>query len=140
MVKLILAIIGGLVAAFVLVFATDTLFHTLSPSAKVPADPSDPAAMRDYVANQPLGVLIGLILGWAVAAFVGSAIAARFSGRGERAGWVVMLLFLLATGANFLMVEHPTWMVGVAVVAIIGAGWWGSRTNGAASSTIAPRR
>jgi len=66
---------------------------------------------------------------------VGSAIAARFSDRGDWPGWVVTALFLIATAANFLMVQHPAWMVVGAIVAIAAAGWLGSRTGARARAT-----
>ena len=127
MLKPMLSIIGGLLLAFALVFATDALFHALAPS-KPPGNPSDPDAMRDYVAGQPIGLLIGLLFGWAIAAFAGSSIAVRFARRGGWPGFAVTALFLLATTANFLIVEHPGWMVVVAVISIAGAGSLGSRT------------
>ncbi len=128
MVRLLLAIVGGLLVAFLLVFASDALFHSLVPSASaVPRNPDDPGAMAAYVANQPTGVLAGLALGWGLAALVGSAIAARFGSRGEWPGPVVGVLFLLATASNFLMIPHPGWMIALAVAAIIVATLAGAR-------------
>jgi hypothetical protein len=128
MVRLLLAIVGGLLVAFLLVFASDALFHSLVPSASaLPRNLNDSEAMAVYVANQPTGVLAGLELGWGIAALVGSAIAARFGSRGEWPGWVVGVLFLLATASNFLMIPHPAWMITLAVIAIIVATLVGGR-------------
>jgi hypothetical protein len=82
--------------------------------------------MAAYVAAQPMGVLVGLALGWAIAAFVGTAIAARFVGRAWP-GWFVGAIVLLATAFNFVMIPHPTWMVALALVAIVAATWLGAR-------------
>lgn len=82
--------------------------------------------MRLYVASHPPGVLAALLVGWAVAAFAGSAIAARFAERGQWPGWVVTGLFFLATTSNFLMVPHPTWMVAAGILMILAAGWLGA--------------
>jgi len=131
MTRLILAVLGGLILAFGLVFVTDALFHSLSPSTSTMPDGSDREAMRAYVASQPASALAVILAGWAIAAFVGAAIAARFAGRGESPGWIVTALFLLATAANFAMVPHPTWMVLSAIVAIVAAGWLGARVGGA---------
>lgn len=128
MIRLILSIVGGLLVAFLLVFASDSLFHALVPSAaQVPSDPGDRAAMAAYVAAQPTGVLVGLALGWAAATFVGASIAARFALRGWWPGLVVGGLMLLATAANFAMIPHPTWMMALAIVAICAAAWFGAR-------------
>jgi len=133
MLKTVLAVVAGIVVAFGIVFASDALFHALAPSAPPPADTNNREAMRAYVAGQPTGVLIAVLVGWTLAAFAGSALAARLARRGEWPGWIVTGLFLLATAANFMMVPHPMWMVAVGVVAILAAGWAGSRM-GAGSS------
>jgi len=75
--------------------------------------------------------LAAIIAGWAIATFVGSAVATRFAGQGERPGWIVAGLFLLATAANFAMVPHPIWMVLSAVAVIVAAGWLGAKVGGA---------
>lgn len=129
MLKSVLSIIGGLVLAFALVFATDAFFHAFSSTATPPPNLNDKDAMRAYIEGQPFGVLAGLIAGWAVAVFAGASLASRFAHRGEWPGFIVTGLFLLATLANFLMAPHPRWMVMVGVTAILFAGWLGSRTG-----------
>lgn len=130
MTRLILAVLGGLIAAFGLVFITDRLFHSISPSASTMPDSGDREAMAAYVASQPPETLALIVVGSAVAAFVGAAVAARFAGRGERPGWIVAGLLLLATAANFAMIPHPIWMVLSAVIAILVAGWLGAKVGG----------
>src|SRR5688500_14621114 len=126
MLKLVLSVICGLVLAFAIVLAVDALFHLMSFAAP-PADANDKDAMAAYVAKQPSGVLAGIIVGWAIAAFAGAALAARLGRRRELSGWIVTGLFLLATIANFVMVTHPVWMVLAGIIAILVAGWLGSR-------------
>jgi hypothetical protein len=138
MLRTILSVVAGIVVAFAITFASDALFHALVPSAPPPADTGDREAMRAYVARQPVGVLAALLAAWALAAFAGSALAARLARRGEKPGWAVTGLFLLATAANFLMVPHPIWMVALGVAGIVAAGWAGSRA-GARTSPHDPR-
>jgi len=126
MLKLVLSIVMGAVIAIAITVATDALFHAMS-ATPVPADVADPAAMGAYLAALPATALIAIVFGWTLSAFAGSAFAARFGGRGRWPGWVVAGLFLLATAANFLMLPHPVWMVVLAVVAIVAAGWLGPR-------------
>ena len=83
--------------------------------------------MRTYVSRQSPGTLIAIVAGWGLAAFAGSALAARLAGRGTWPGWTVTGLFLLATAANFLMIPHPGWMILLAVVLILVGGWLGTR-------------
>lgn len=127
MLRLISSVVGGLLLAFVIVLATDAAFHSFSPAPTTAPDPSDQEAMRLYVASQPTGVLIALLVGWGVAVFTGSAVASRFGDQRELPGWIVTGLFLLATLFNFIMVQHPIWMVVAGVAVILITGWLGSR-------------
>jgi hypothetical protein len=132
MLRTVLCVIAGIAAAFAITFASDALFHALVPSAVPPADTSDREAMRAYVVAQPAWVLTSLLVAWALAAFVGSAVAARLARGGELPGWIVTGLYLLATAANFIMVPHPVWMVVFGLVLIAAAGWAGSRAGAGA--------
>lgn len=128
--RTILSIVAGLVVAFALVFATDALFHALAPSAAPTAgEMADRTGMATYVARQPDSVLAGLALGWAIAALAGAILAARLARRGRWPGWVVGVLVLAATIANFVLVPHPGWMVALALFAIAAATWLGARTG-----------
>jgi hypothetical protein len=126
MLKLVGSIIGGIAAAFAIVFATDALFHSMA-AGSAPANAADSEAMAAWVASQPAIALLTVLVGWAVAVFVGSTIAARFSGRGQWPAWTVTIVFLAATLANFLMVRHPAWMMPTAIVLILIAGWLGAK-------------
>lgn len=128
MVRLIASIVGGLVLAFCIVFAVDALSHAAAPDGPTPpADMKDKEALRAYVAAQPVWLLVSMTVGWAIAAFAGSAVAARFGGRGAWPGWLVAALFLAATASNLLLIPHPAWMVAVGITLVIAAGWLGTR-------------
>lgn len=139
MLRSVLAVVGGLVLAFALVFATDALFHSLIATAPKP-DAGDAEAMRTYVARQPAEALIAIVAGWALAAFAGAALAVRLGRRGRGPGWVVTALFLIATASNFLLVPHPGWMIIAAFVLILAAGWLGSSLVGRLDASDASRR
>lgn len=127
MLRLVLSIVAGLAVAFAIVFAGDALFHSLS-TGQAPA-PTDKAAMQAYVAGQPVGALVVVLAGWALAALAGAALASRLGRRGQWPGGVVTGLFLLATASNFVMVTHPLWMVVAAMLSIAAAGWLGARVG-----------
>lgn len=130
MLRLVLSIIGGVVAAFVIVFLGDMLSQSLATSAgPAPTDMNDRAAMEAYVAGLPTAVFIVMLATWTVAAFAAGAFAARFARRGEWPGWVAAGLFLCATAANLFLIPHPTWMAVAGVVLVVAAGWFGARTG-----------
>ena len=139
MLRLISSVIGGLLLAFLIVFATDAAFHAMLPTSAALPDTNDPEAMRQYVAGQPTGVLSALLAGWGIAVFAGSATASRFGGRRELPGWIVTGIFLLATLVNFTLVEHPIWMMVTGVGGIVVAGWLGGHlTRRSAEPNRAP--
>ena len=127
MLRTVLAIVGGLALAFAIVFVTDALFHALFATGAPPGNPGDADALRAYVAAQPVAGLVTIVLGWAAAAFAGAAVASGLARRGAAPGYAVVALFLLATAANFALVEHPVAMVAGAIAAICVAGWLGTR-------------
>jgi hypothetical protein len=69
----------------------------------------------------------GAVLGYGLGALVGSATAARVSGR--HASLAVLLILVGLAGINLLSFPHPGWFAPVATVAL-GRGWWvGSRAG-----------
>jgi MFS family permease len=133
MLRLISSVIGGLLLAFTIVFATDAASHAMFPTLAAVPETNDPEAMQRYVAGQPTGVLSAILVGWAIAVFAGSAVASRFGDRRELPGWIVTGLFLLATLMNFILVQHPIWMVVTGLGTIVVAGWLGARLTGRTS-------
>lgn len=127
MLRLIGAIVGGIVVGVVVVLVTDMVVRALAGSAVMPTD-RDAAAMRAYMEALPVAALAAFVIGCGVAAFAGSAVAARFGGRGAWPGWVVAGVVLLSTIANFAMIPHPLWVVIGGVLAVTAGGWLGART------------
>ena len=126
MLRLILAILSGVVLAFGVVFATDAVVKALSGGLAMP-DPNDAAAMRAYMDGLPAAALAAFAIGCGAAAGLGAAMAARFGGRGAWPGWVVAALVLAATIANFVMIPHPTWLVITASALVAVVGWAAAR-------------
>lgn len=132
MIRVILAIVGGVIVAFGLVMLTDLAVHAVGGSAMgAMPDPSDQAAMRVYMASAPISALATFAVGCLIAGFGGAWVAARFARRGAWPGWVVAALLLAATVANFVMVPyHPVWMMVASVAGVLVGGWLGARLGG----------
>lgn len=124
----ILAVILGTVASVVVVMMGDALVTRLFP---LPGgvDTRDPASMASAIAVLPMTALLLLLLGWVMAAVVGSYLAARLAPRSPRAhGLLVALLVLAATIINLTSIPHPDWMLPAAAILIPIMGLVGADT------------
>ncbi len=129
MLRAILSIVAGVVAAFVIVMLGDMLSHMLAASSAgaPPTDMSDRAAMEAYVEGLPTTVFAVMLAGWTLAAFAAGFVAARFGRKGVWPGWVAAGVFFCATAANLLMIPHPVWMTVAGIVLVLAGGWAGAR-------------
>ncbi|MCS6625009.1 hypothetical protein N0B44_19010 [Roseibacterium beibuensis] len=129
MLRAILSIVAGVVAAFVIVMLGDMLSHAVAASSAgaPPSDMTDRAAIEAYMAGLPTTVFAVMLAGWTIAAFAAAFVAARFGRKGAWPGWVAAGVFLCATGANLLMIPHPVWMSVAGVVLVVVGGWIGAR-------------
>src|SRR5262245_66291573 len=78
-VRYAIALVVGIVVAFGLVAAIESMGHALYPSARN-VNWNDPTVLRDYVARLPLGALLFVVGAWVIATFVGGFGAARMAG------------------------------------------------------------
>lgn len=124
MVRKILGVVFGVIVAGMAVVAGEFIMHSLWPMPQ--PDPMDAEAMRAFMAGVPMKMKAGLAVTYAVATFLGAAVAAGIA-RGRWAGWVVATLMLMATVANFVMLPHPIWLMAACLAAIVGAGWIATR-------------
>ena len=125
-VRLTLAILCGLLVAFVSVAAIESLGHMIFPAAGT-ADFSSPERIRAFMQSVPVGALAFVIAAWIVGTFVGGVVGSLIARpRARLISGVVGGLVLAATIANLVTIPHPPWMAvsGVAGIAIaaIGAG------------------
>lgn len=135
MLRSILGTIVGLVVAFVVVAATDSVNHRLYPpsaaireaAAKQDFRALGPA-VEEWLKSAPRMALILIPVAWVAGAFCGS-LAATWISRVRRPipAMVIAAFLLLGTAMNLAMIPHPAWM---AVVGLIGipaaalAAWW----------------
>jgi len=129
MLRAILSIVAGVVAAFAIVMLGDMLSQAVAASSAgaPPADLSDRTAIEAYMSGLPVTVFLIMLAGWTIAAFVAAFVAARFGRKGAWPGWVAAALFFCATAANLLLIPHPMWMTVAGIVLVIAAGWAGAR-------------
>lgn len=105
MVRIILGIVIGLVAAFGTIWAVDLAGHAVHP---IPAglNMADRAAVGSYIQSMPPMALAIVVLAWFLGALVGGLIAATIAQR-DWAVWFVAGIVLLGGIANIAMISHP---------------------------------
>lgn len=127
MVRLLVAVILGIVGAFVCIVLVESASHWFWP-LPTGLDFNDPAQLANFVGNMPIGALLALVFGWCVGAFVGSAISTRIAPiHKARAALSVFVVLALATCANFLMIPHPLWLLLAATGCLPAFAWLGWR-------------
>lgn len=124
----VLAIFGGTLAAIVLIALVQAVAHALYPPPP-DFDFNNPEAMAELMANAPVGALLLVILSYLLGTLAGSAVAAKLSAPEgpARQGFFVGVLMLIAAAMNLLKIPHPLWFAIGSVVAIIVAGFFGTR-------------
>ncbi len=123
MIRSALVLLGGVVAAVLVVVLMDGVVTSIYP---LPAgtDARNPESLRQAVAGLPVAAFMLLVAGWALAAGVGAYIAARLATHARAThGLIVALFVLVATLANLARIPHPGWMWPAALMLIPAAGW-----------------
>jgi len=108
-VRSVVAVLVGLIAAMVVVVGNEVLSSVLHP---VPPgfDATSNEEMKAHVARYPAYALLLGGLGWSLAAFVSSWLATRLgTGRHPAHGIAIGSLLLAGAVANMLMLPYPIW-------------------------------
>lgn len=121
MLRTILGIVAGAVAAVVTVMVLEMIGHAAMPP---PAglDPADPEDLKQMVASASTAAKAWVVFAWFAAVVAGGWVARRLSQKAW-AGWVIAGLIVLGGIANIMMIPHPLWMQIAAVAAPLLAGW-----------------
>lgn len=118
MVRAILGLIAGFVAASASVFAAEMAGHALWPP---PAgmDSMDPESIRANIHLIPLQAKIAVVVGWGLAALIGGLIAMVIA-RTSWPVWVIAALLLAGALYNLYYIPSPVWMwvAGIAIIPI----------------------
>ena len=114
------AIVAGVIAGGVIVFATEAVGHSLFPP---PPDINlaDPEDVKRLMASLPAAAFAFVLAGWFLGSLVGAYVARRIAST-DTAAWAVAVLFILFTAMNFVMIPHPLWMIVAGIlIPLIGA-------------------
>ena len=106
-VRSVLAVIAGLVAAMFFIVGTEAVWAVVYPPAPG-VDLHDMEACKAHIAKLPADAFVIAAVGWGLAVLAGSWVAARLgAGRHPAHGYVVGLILLAAAVANMLMLPCP---------------------------------
>ncbi|MDP9200524.1 MAG: hypothetical protein M3P26_01140 [Gemmatimonadota bacterium] len=133
-----LVLLGGVVAAVIVVVLMDAVVGSIY-ALPAGTDPSNPESMRQAVAALPTAAFLLLLVGWVLAAAVGSYLAARFATHAPPTHGMILAFFVLvATVANLAKIPHPVWLWPATIILIPAAGWAATRL--VARPTVASSR
>lgn len=127
MLKLVLGIVVGIVAAFATIFVAEMAGHSLFPPP-AGVDYDDPAQLAAMMERLPLGGKVAVVVAWFLGALVGGAAANRIAGR-ALAGWIVAVAIVLAAYVTMATIPHPGWMWTAGVLLPLAAGWIAQRAT-----------
>lgn len=118
-VRNIIAVLAGLVAAAVTVGVCEGAGHAIFPP---PAgiDLANAEDQRRLMEVIPLGAKLAVVLAWFLGALAGSA-TAIYIAKEFRPGWIVGLVMVGLSIFTTQMFPHPVWMVLAALVLPIAA-------------------
>ena len=122
------AVVMGLIVAFVVTFGIEWINSLLSP---LPAglDRHDEAALKAAIAQLPVQALLGVLVGWFLAAVAGTFMATRIARGDHRPAWFLGVLLVAGAIATMRAIPHPVWFW-VAALAVYPVGiWLGARSG-----------
>jgi hypothetical protein len=121
------AVIAGLIVAFALVSAAEGIVHKLYPPPPG-TNMQDMDQVKAFVASLPVTPLLIVLVGWLIATFVATWVAAKIA-RNPIPAYIVGGLLLCAGIANAFIIPQPIWFSIASFVIYIGATWVGARAG-----------
>jgi hypothetical protein len=110
----IVAILAGVVAAFAVVLVVEGLGHMLYPPPPG-YDATRPEDQARLMAVVPTGAKIAVVVAWFLGSLAGAVTAAKV-GRSPLYAWVIGAIMIALSVVTTMMFPHPVWMVIAAVV------------------------
>ncbi len=116
MIRTLGGVAAGIAIAIALMMIIEGVGNQLFPPPRVDLNnPNAPMAL-------PLRNQLFPLFGWFVAAFVGSWLAIRVSGRAWTA-WLIAASVIAGQLLSYLLGRHPAWLMAAGVLAPLAAAW-----------------
>ncbi len=110
MLRGILGIVAGLVAGVLTTFVLEAAGHLIYPPSPG-FDLTDPAGLKAFMDQVPLGAKVAVLIAWALGIFVGCAVAIFVAQRQSWPAWVTAVLLFGAALSTMVIIPHPDWML-----------------------------
>ncbi len=117
MLKVVLGLVVGVVAAFGTVYVLELLAHQIFPGVVVSGENAGPI---------PVGMQIFIILAYLVGAFVGGLVGGRIADR-RWVAWTVALVVVASAVASIFVVRQPLLMSIAGIIAPLIGGFLAAR-------------
>ena len=130
----VLAVIAGLVAAMFFIVGTEAVWAVVYPPAPG-VDLHDMEACKAHIAQLPADAYVIAAAGWGLAVLAGTWVATRLgAGRHPTHGYVVVSILTTAAVANMLMLPYPALFWGLNLVSFpvctyLGTKWGRGRSS-----------
>lgn len=140
MLRRILAVVAGVVAAMAVIFVVEAAGRALFP---LPSGMSldDPQSVRARADMIPVGAFASMLAAWTAGALVGSYGVGRLVGRGGAApAYLAGAVVLVDAAITTMRTPHPFWFVVVTPILVLGAtilGAWPSRERRSKPAQVA---
>ncbi|MEZ5355691.1 MAG: hypothetical protein R2762_23910 [Bryobacteraceae bacterium] len=129
MLRKLLAVAAGIVAAVITVGIVEGIGHALFPPPPG-IDISDPEALRRLMASIPAGAKAFVVLAWALGSFLGGWVAAHIASNVKVGAAIMVGMFMLAAGMyTIFSIPHPVWMAGLGLLLPLPMAWLGARVR-----------
>jgi hypothetical protein len=116
--RILLALLGGTVAAMVAIVVLETAGHAWLGATPDPALPA-------FGARAVL--LLAVVFAHAAGTLLGAWTTTRLTpGRPRWTGWIVALIVLSGAVSNLMKIQHPYWFAVLDLGSIAAAGWFGA--------------
>ena len=114
-VRQVASVLMGLIVAFVITFGVEFVNSRIYPLPPG-TDYRDAASMRAAMATLPHAALVGVLVGWFLAAVAAAWVAVRIARGARWTAWLLGLLLLIAAIANMAQFPHPVWFWVIGIV------------------------
>ncbi len=107
----IIAVVAGIVSAFVVMIAVEMIGSLIFPMPSN-IDITNREAMTEYMSNMSIGAYLMVALGWVLSSFAGGFVVTKIS-KEQSVRFPLFIGMLLTIGGviNFILLPHPVWFM-----------------------------